>query len=497
MFKSKTGLFSKLKYDFPASIVVFLVALPLCLGIALASDAPAFSGVIAGIVGGVLVGLLSGSSIGVSGPAAGLTSIVAGAILSLGSFEVFLYAVFVAGIFQILLGYVKAGVIGYYFPNSVIKGMLAAIGVILFRKQIPHAFGYDKDPEGSLDFEKIDGEHVFSDLFYFTDDISLGAIVITVISLLVLILWETKFFKSKPIFKIVQGPLVVVILGIVLKSVFDGIVSLKISSEHLVKLPVMNSEEGLGSLLTFPDFSAWNNPDVYLVALTIALVASIETLLCVEATDKLDPDKRVTPTNRELLAQGTGNMVSGLIGGLPVTQVIVRSSANIHSGGKTKASAFFHGILLFLSVILIPDVLNLIPFAALAAILLMVAYKLAKPATFVEMYKKGWDQYVPFFITVVLINVNGVGLLWGIAIGLAVGFFIILLKNFQNPFHKELDLEAEEIKLQLSQIVSFLNKAYILKTLSDIKNDKKVVIDARSTRYIHPVSYTHLTLPTN
>ena len=491
MSKNKTGLFSQLKFDFPASIVVFLVALPLCLGIALASEAPAFAGVIAGIVGGIVVGLLSGSSIGVSGPAAGLTSIVAGAIASLGDFNVFLLAVVVAGVFQILLGYLKAGVIGYYFPNSVIKGMLAAIGVILFRKQIPHAFGYDKDPEGSLSFEG-GGES-----FAFLDSISMGAIVITAISLGVLLLWETKFFKKISVFKIIQGPLVVVVLGIVLKLVFDDIDSLRISAEHLVKLPELGKGESITSVLMFPDFSAWNNPEVYFVGFTIALVASIETLLCVEATDKLDPEKKVTPTNRELLAQGVGNMMSGLIGGLPVTQVIVRSSANIQSGGKTKASAFFHGILLMLSVLLIPNILNMIPFASLAAILLLVAYKLAKPATFIEMYKKGWDQYVPFFVTVVLINIPFIGLLYGIGIGLAVGFFIILLKNFQNPFHKELDLEAEEIRLQLSENVSFLNKAYILKTLSDINDDKTVVIDARSTRYIHPVSYTHLTLPTN
>ena len=340
--------FKNLKNDIPAGIVVFLVAVPLCLGIAMASGAPLFAGLIAGIVGGLVVGSLSGSPLGVSGPAAGLAVIVLNAITELGGFEIFLVAVVLAGILQIIMGFVRAGIIAYYFPSSVIHGMLAGIGVLIALKQIPHAFGYDMDPEGDFAFRQVDGENTFSEIIKMLDYISPGALIIAVISLFILILWETKTFKRFTFTKIIQGPLVVVITGALLNILFFSNPQLAITSEQVVNIPVATSIGSFIGNFSFPDFSALSNPQVYITAIILAVVASLETLLCVEATDKQDPLKRITPTNRELKAQGIGNIVSGMIGGLPVTQVIVRSSANQQSGGRTKASAIFHGILLLL-----------------------------------------------------------------------------------------------------------------------------------------------------
>ena len=417
------SLFSNIKSDLPAGLVVFLVAVPLCLGIALASGAPLFSGIIAGMVGGIVVTSFSGSQLGVSGPAAGLAVIVLAAIEDLGAFDSFLLAVVIAGIVQIVLGIARAGIIGYYFPSSVIKGMLAAIGVIIFLKQIPHAFGYDKDPEGDLEFMQDDGQNTFSELFNMFEFITPGALIISTLSLAILILWERPFMKKIKLFQIVQGPLVVVALGIILGIVFKGS-QFAISQEHMVAIPVADGFDGFVGLFTLPDFSQILNPQIWIVGITIAIVASLETLLCVEATDKLDPQKRVTPTNRELRAQGIGNLVSGLIGGLPVTQVIVRSSANIQSGGKSRMSALFHGVLILISAMAIPNILNMIPLASLAAILLVVGYKLAKPELFKQMYHAGLKQFVPFTVTVLAIVFTD--LLVGIGIGLAVAIFIHL-----------------------------------------------------------------------
>lgn len=483
---SKSGFLSNLKNDLPASVVVFLVAVPLCLGIALASGAPLFSGIIAGIVGGIVVALLSGSPLGVSGPAAGLAVIVLSAINELGSFQVFLLAVVIAGIIQIILGFMKAGVIGYYFPSSVIKGMLSAIGIIIFLKQIPHAFGYDADPQGDLAFMQVDGQNTFSELLNMINFISPGALIISAFSLGVLILWEQPFMKSKAIFKIIQGPLIVVLAGIGLNLFFRQYGNLSLGAEQIVSIPVAESLGGFLNLFTMPDFSQWNNPSVYVIALTIAVVASLETLLCVEATDKLDPERRVTPTNRELFAQGVGNMFSGLIGGLPVTQVIVRSSANIQSGGKSKASAFFHGILLLVCAMAIPGILNLIPLASLAAILLVVGYKLAKPSLFIEMYKKGRIQFINFSVTIV--GIVFTDLLIGIGLGLLVSVFHILWNNYKLPYH--FDPNAHEkgkaVKIELAEDVSFLNKASIQRALSLLPEKSSVIIDAIRTRTIHP-----------
>lgn len=482
----KNNFFSHLKSDLPSSLVVFLVAMPLCLGIALASGAPLFSGIIAGIVGGIVVALLSGSPLGVSGPAAGLAVIVLSAIQDLGSFEVFLLAVVIAGVIQLALGFLKAGIIAYYFPSSVIKGMLTAIGIIIFLKQIPHAFGYDKNPEGELAFTQPDGQNTFSELLNMLDYISPGALVISTLSLAILILWERPFMKKIPIFSIIQGPLVVVVLGILLQLGFANSADLMIQADHLVSIPVAANIGDFFGQFSFPDFGSIGNPQVYVVAITMAIVASLETLLCVEATDKLDPDKRVTPTNRELVAQGVGNMISGFIGGLPITQVIVRSSANIQSGGKSKASAFFHGILLLVSAIAIPNVLNMIPLASLAAILLVVGYKLAKPALFKQMYKLGKSEFIPFMITV--IGIVFTDLLMGIALGMVVAIFHILWTQYKRPytFNQEEMKEGEPIKIILSENVSFLNKAGMMRTLAEIPGGTKVVLDASKTHSIHP-----------
>lgn len=486
MSSTKKGFFSNLKNDLPASIVVFLVAMPLCLGIALASGAPLFSGVIAGIVGGTIVALLSGSPLGVSGPAAGLAVIVLSAIQELQVFETFLLAVVVAGVIQLILGFAKAGIIGYYFPNSVIKGMLSGIGIIIILKQIPHAFGYDKDPEGDLDFIQPDGQNTISELFNMMDYVNPGAITIALVSLAVLILWEQPFMKKNAVFKLIQGPLIVVAGGIGLNLVFQGSSTFALNADQLVTIPVADSIGGFFSQFSFPDFSQWNNPRIYVIGATMAIVASLETLLCVEATDKLDPEKRVTPTNRELLAQGTGNIISGFIGGLPITQVIVRSSANIQSGGKSKASAFFHGVLLLVSVMVIPKVLNLIPLSSLAAILLVVGYKLAKPSLFKEMYKMGRAQFVPFMVTI--IGIIFTDLLIGIGLGMAVAIFLILYNNFKTPYHFDPDTykEGEPIIIELSEQVSFINKGSILQTLDHLPNGTKVTIDGRKAKSIHP-----------
>ena len=478
--------FKNLNRDIPASIVVFLVALPLCLGIALASGAPLFSGVIAGIVGGIVIGALSGSSLGVSGPAAGLAVIVLTAIQDLGAFDIFLVAVVLAGIIQLILGFVGGGIIAYYFPSSVITGMLAGIGIVIAIKQIPHAFGYDRDYEGDLSFQQPDGENTFSELVNMLDFISPGAIIITVVALAILLIWETSFMKEQRIFQLIPGPLVAVITGIVLNILFSSVPSLMLREDQLVNVPMADSINSFFGNFTFPDFAgALTNPQIYVTAVVIAVVASLETLLCVEATDKLDPYKRVTPTNQELKAQGVGNIISGLIGGLPTTQVIVRSSTNIQSGGKTKASAVIHGFLLIATIILIPHILNLIPLATLAAILLIVGYKLAKPSLFKKMYKAGKGTFIPFIATIA--GIVFTDLLIGLGIGLAIAIIFILYNNFQTPYlmRDEKRKDNQKIKIVLAQEVTFLNKASILQTLNKIPDNSVVEIDATDTLYMH------------
>ena len=474
-------MFKTIKNDLPASIVVFFVALPLCLGIALASGAPLFSGLIAGIVGGIVVGFLSGSKIGVSGPAAGLAAIVLTAIGTLGSYENFLVAVVLGGIIQLLFGVLKAGIIGYYFPSSVIKGMLTGIGIIIILKQIPHFFGYDK----AFTLFKVNGESTTTQILNIFDHIQLGSALIGIISLSILLLWDKVLSKKSKIFQIIQGPLVAVVVGIIFFVATKSQSSLAIGQSHLVNVPIPDNISSFLGQFSFPNFSIITNPEVWIVAFTLALVASLETLLCVEATDKLDPNKNVTPTNRELLAQGTGNIISGMIGGLPITQVIVRSSANIQSGGRSKMSAIIHGFLLLISVMIIPTLLNMIPLSVLAAVLLIVGYKLAKPALFKKMYNLGWKQWVPFNVTV--FGIVFIDLLYGIGLGLTVGIVVILIKSYQNShfLHKEgEELNDGRIKMTLAEEVTFFNKGAILKELDNIPENSYLELDVSKTRYL-------------
>ena len=470
--------------DLPASIVVFLVAMPLCLGIAMASGVSLYSGIIGGVIGGIVVGLLSGSALGVSGPAAGLVVIVLNAVTDLG-FEVFLVSLVLAGILQVIMGYIKAGIIAYYFPSSVIDGMLAGIGILIFLKQIPHAFGYDKNPEGNVKFLQSDGQNTFSELVHIFDDVS-GALVIAIISLTILVLWETKLFKTFKFTKLIQGPLVVVILGILLNKFFMSIPLLALSSDQVVNIPVAKDIDSFLSNFVFPNFiTGLSNPQMYITAIAIAVVASLETLLSVEAVDKQDSLKRITPTNRELKAQGIGNILSGMIGGMPITQVIIRSSVNQQSGGRTKASTIIHGILLLVSIIVIPKVLNLIPLSTLASILLVVGFKLAKPSLFKKMYNQGKSQFIPFLVTIIGIILTD--LLVGIALGMVIAIFIILRNNYKIPYTmKRENLEGKgKIKIVLSEDVTFLNKATIQKSLEQIPKYSTVEINAANTHFIH------------
>ncbi len=489
-------MFKHLGKDLPASLVVFLVAVPLCLGIALASGAPLFSGIIAGIVGGIVVGMISGSSLGVSGPAAGLAVIVADAIQRLGTgadgifsmdvgFPLFLTAVVIGGFVQVILAFARAGIIGYFFPNSVIKGMLSAIGIIIILKQIPHALGHDVIAEGIDSFWQSDGENTFTEVWVSIYDINPAAVIVTLLSMAILILWEQSFMKRQKVFQVIQGPLIVVVLGIFASAFFERLDTLGFESDEMVGIPLIYEAGGLLGLLTFPDWSGLMLSEVWITGITIAIVASLETLLCVEATDKLDPDKNVTPTNRELIAQGSGNILSGLIGGLPITQVIVRSSANIQSGGKTKLATVFHGILLLLSVLAIPNVMNMIPLSSLAAILFLVGYKLAKPTIFKEMYRQERAQFFAFMVTV--LSIVFTNLLLGICIGLAVGIFLILYKNYSVPFSftERVD-EGKPCEIKLSENVTFLNKASIMQALKVIPDNSEVIIDATASHYIHP-----------
>ncbi|MDD2739145.1 MAG: SulP family inorganic anion transporter [Methylomonas lenta] len=470
-----------LKHDLPASMVVFLVALPLCLGIALASGAPLFSGVIAGIIGGIIVSWASGSHLSVSGPGAGLTVIVFNGIATLGSFNTFLLSLVIAGIFQVILGYLKAGLIGAFFPVSVIKGMLAAIGLILIIKQIPHATGYDTSFDGDESYMQETAKSSFFELVDALEGITPGAIIISGVALLILIAWETRFFRRFNLLQLIPGPLVAVVWGVVYNILaLQYAPEWAISQKHLVSLPELGSATDLISQLRIPDFSSLANPKIYSIAATLAIIASLETLLSIEAVDKLDPHKRIAPTNRELKAQGLGNIISGMIGGIPITAVIVRSSANINAGGQTRISCFFHGVLLLISVMFFAKYLNQIPLACLAAILLQIGYKLAKPKLFVEFYHRGWNQFLPFVITVIAILLTD--LLQGIAIGMANGIFFVLRANFHEAM--TLTKHGSHYLLRLHKDVSFLNKALLRKHLSAIPNDSELIIDGNKALFI-------------
>jgi MFS superfamily sulfate permease-like transporter len=479
----KTHLFSNLKSDFASGLVVFLVALPLCLGIALASGAPLFSGIISGVIGGIVVGYLSQSHLSVSGPAAGLTAIVLVAITDLGSFNAFLLAGLIAGCIQLLLGFVKAGSISNYFPNNVIEGMLAGIGVIIFLKQIPHAVGLDKDYFGDLSFFQEDGKNTFSEITGIFQDMQIGSLIITVVSLAILLIWNRVDVLKK--IKLVPAALVAVIIGICLNELFIYLDNgFAVSADHLVKLPLPQNLDELAAIIVFPEFTAITNSKVWIVGLTIAIVASIETLLCIEAADRMDSQKRYTDTNVELKAQGLGNIISSLLGGLPMTSVVVRTSANNNAGAKSKMSAIIHGLLLLISVLAIPVVLNKIPLATLAAILLLVGYKLANPKIIKHFFEKGKYQFIPFVAT--FIAVVFTDLLKGVMLGMIISIIFVLKGNLKRAYHfrKEEYHDGDIIHIDLAQEVSFLNKAAIKQTLIDIPEKSKVVINASDTVYI-------------
>ena len=481
--KSKINIFSSAGGDLAAGLVVFFVALPLCLGIALASGAPLFSGIVAGIVGGIVIGVLSKSQLSVSGPAAGLAAIVLSAITELGAFNIFLCSVIIAGLIQLILGFVKAGSIANYLPSNVIEGMLAGIGIIIILKQIPHAIGYDKDFEGNESFIDPSGGNTFTDFFQSLDFMTMGAVIISLVSIAIILGWDRiPFLKN---IKAIPSALVAVVVAIVLNEIFiTSFPNLAIGKEHLVGLPLINGLGDIPNLLTLPDLSGFLSKNVWIIGLTIAIVASIETLLCLEAVDRLDPLRRYSPTNRELKAQGIGNIVSGVLGGLPMTSVIVRSSANVNANAKTKLSTITHGILLLICVLVIPALLNKIPLAVLASILILTGYKLAKPALFMKWWSNGVYQFIPFVVTI--LGIVFTDLLVGVALGLAVSIFFILRENLKSPyfFHQQDYKQGEVIHINLAQEVSFLNKAAIKLTLENLPESSYVIIDASEAVYI-------------
>lgn len=479
--KKSTNYFKSLIYDFPSSIVVFLVALPLCLGIALGSNAPLFSGIIAGIVGGIVIGSLSGSQLSVSGPAAGLTAIVAAAIGRLEIYEIFLLAVVLGGVIQLIFGFIKAGIIGDYIPYSVIKGMLAAIGLILILKQIPHLMGYNFNFQGDETFQQKDGENTFTEIIHSIRNAVPLALIIGVVSILIQIFWDKFLTKKHKAFKLIPAPLIVVLAGVLIHEyVKINNPSIALQDALLVSIPVAGSVRDFSSFLTFPDFSALTKFTVWTTALTIAIVASLETLLNLEASDELDPYKRVSPTNRELKAQGIGNIVSGLLGGLPLTSVIVRTSANVSAGARSKMSTIMHGIMLLLSVAFIPRILNLIPLSALAAILIYTGFKLVKPSIFKEFYIKGGTQLLPFVITIIAILFTD--LLIGILIGCVTGLFFVMRSNFKSAVFVVND--NKNYLFRLRKDVSFLNKPIIKAKLEEVPEDCFVLIDATRADFI-------------
>jgi MFS superfamily sulfate permease-like transporter len=473
--------FRHIKEDLSASIVVFLVALPLCLGIALASDAPLFSGIISGIIGGVIVGFVSKSPLSVSGPAAGLAAIVAVQIQDIGSFQGFLLAVIIAGVFQVLLGVLRLGVIANFFPSATIKGMLVSIGLLLIIKQLPHAMGYDVEVFVSEEFiNMITRENTLSAMLKAIDHIEVNAVIISVICLFVLILWERPFMKK---IKIIPAGLVAVILSVLINVVMENVFALELEKKHLVNIPVIDSWNDLNTVILFPDFSFLQQEKIWIAGLTIGFIASLESLLSIGASDKLDPHKRETPLSRELIAQGIGNISSGLVGGLPVTAVIVRTSVNIESGAKTKLSAILHGFLLVICVLGIPHILNRIPLASLATILLYTGYKLAKPRIFKETYKQGWNQFTPFIVTVLVVLFTD--LLRGIAAGVLISGFFILRDNYKNfATINEFKQTDTRITIRLADQMTFLNKARFREVLQRIPEDSHVVIDGSYCRYL-------------
>jgi len=470
-----------IKHDAPASIAVFLVALPLCLGIAMASGAPLFAGLIAGIIGGIVVSWASGSQLSVSGPAAGLTVIVFMAIETLGSFEAFLLSVVIAGVLQIAMGYLRAGIIGAFFPSSVIKAMLSAIGLILIIKQIPHAVGYDVSFEGDDSYMMETASSSFHELSNSFGAISPGAVIIATVALIILIAWDTQWMRQFAFVRRIPGALVAVVWGVVFNlTALELFPSLVVVGKHLVSLPTLSDFNQFAELFVQPDFSVFLNPQVYVVAVTLAIIASLETLLSLEAANKLDPLKRVAPTNRELKAQGLGNILSGMIGGLPITAVIVRTSANVHAGGVTRMSSFLHAVWLLLSVLFLAQFLNMIPLSVLAAVLLHIGFKLVNPKQFFSMYKEGLSQFLPFIITIVA--VLSTDLLQGIIIGIFVGLFFVIRANYHSSI--TMFQEGSIYTIQFNKDVSFLNKALLRSLLLHIDENSTLLIDCSRSQFV-------------
>jgi MFS superfamily sulfate permease-like transporter len=477
----KPSLAASWRADLPAAVVVFLVAVPLCLGIALASGAPLFSGIISGVVGGLVVGTLSGSQLMVSGPAAGLTAVVVSAIATLGSYPAFLASVVLAGGVQLVLAALRAGLIGYYFPSSVIRGMLAAIGIILILKQVPHAVGYDADPEGDEAFLQITGENTFSAIGHALARVEPAAVVLSVLALVMLLAWDRTPLKKM---RLLPGPLAVVLVGIAGTLLLPMLSpAWALGPEHLVGLPVPQSLSDVGMLFATPDWSVIGRLDTWRIAVTLGIVASLETLLSLEATDRMDAYKREAPTDRELAAQGIGNMVAGFIGGLPVTGVIVRSAANVDAGAQTKLSTITHGVLLAVAVVTIPALLNLIPLASLAAILIYTGFKLAHPRLIRHMWTQGRTQFVPFVVTVVAILLSD--LLVGIVIGLVVGAFFIIVDHLRFPCYTVVSPPGSVLtRVRLHETVSFLGKASLAEMLDRLSVGSRVEIDGTNCKRI-------------
>lgn len=513
---SGSGFFGNLKFDLASGLVVFFVALPLCLGISLASTSYddiegmkdfagiVMPGLIAGIVGGIIVGTLSASKYGVSGPAAGLITIVTAAIIEFGGFhnggfEKFILAVMLGGVIQFIFGLLRAGVVAYYIPFSVIKGMLAGIGITIFIKELPHFFGHDDDVKGDLDFEG-EMEKSYDGMSHLFEQIHLGASIVAIISLIILVVWGMKFIKKNKSLSLIPGPLLAIIVSVGVAALFAANPNLLIEGKHLVNVPTPDNFDEFKGMFFTPDFSAIGEFGVWRVAIVIALVASLESLLCVEATDKMDPDKNRTPMNRELRAQGIGNIISGLLGGLPITQVIVRSTANLNSGAKSKWSAVIHGVFLLVFIIAIPGVLNMIPRATLAAVLLLIGWKLASPQSIIAMFKSGWSNFIPFAVVITVMLVPGGDLLKGVGAGILVAGIILLYRNatvssfikknsdedfgstsIAKTFDESDEGHEDRVVLVMTAHANFLNKANVMKTFDSVKDGKEVVIDLSKT----------------
>jgi MFS superfamily sulfate permease-like transporter len=468
-----------LDHDLAAGLTVFFVALPLCLGIALASGAPLYAGIMSGIIGGVLVGVLSGSHLSVSGPAAGLSTVVAAAILSLGSYQQFLLAVVVAGLFQIVLGVFRLGVIASYFPSSVIKGMLAAIGIILISKQIPIALGYSLPnfwTSGFLEFLTL--ENYKHNLSGISEIVHEGVLLISVVSFAILIILKQPFAKK---LQKVPAPLIAVLAGVALSLILPFIhPKLAVNSKHLVYLP-SNFLAGI----TFPDLThIFSSSDIWKEGAVIGLLASLETLLCIEAIDKLDKHNRRTPLNRELLAQGAGNITCGLLGAIPITAVVVRGAANVVAGGRTRLSTITHGVFLFLAAVFFTPLINTIPYAPLAAILTVTGYNLTKPKLYTQMWKLGMKQFLPFIFTIIIILLSD--LLVGVCIGLLFAAYFIISENFKTEYvtTKRTINGIETYYIKLNSHITFLNKVKLRKVLREVPEYSVLTIDGSESVFI-------------